>query len=75
MSFLSPSPPPASPPPPPPPPLPPEPVTREEPEVKETRRKVRRAARLRKGRAATILTSGTGVSGPAPVTRKRLLGE
>lgn len=71
MSFLSPSPPP----PPPPSPLPPEPVTRNEPEVEEARRKERLAARLRKGRAATILTSGTGVAGPAPVARKRLLGE
>jgi len=31
-------------------------------------------ARARKGRGSTILTSGLGVQGPAPVERKSLLG-
>lgn len=35
----------------------------------------RRAASLAKGRASTILTSGEGVTGKAPVKLKQLLGE
>ncbi len=65
MSFLAPSPP--SPPPPPP--------TRDDEEVEEAQRRQRLAARLRRGRGATILTSGAGLTDPAPVGRKRLLGE
>lgn len=70
MSFLFPNPSP-----PPPPPVEPTPVTRDDPAVEEARRKERDAARLRLGRAATILTSGAGLAGTGPVTRKRLLGE
>jgi len=64
MSFLAPKPPSL-------PPLP----TRDDEEVEEARRKQRLAARLRRGRGATILTSGAGLTDPAPVGRKRLLGE
>lgn len=67
MSFLAPSPSP----PPPPPPLP----TRNDEEVEEARRKEIIAQRLRRGRVATILTGGQGLTGSAPVGRKRLLGE
>lgn len=67
MSFLSPK----SPASPPPPPV----VTRDDEEVAEARRRERLAARLRAGRAATILTGGAGLTGAAPVSRKRLLGE
>lgn len=68
MSFLAPSP---SAPPPPPPPVP----TPDDPAVDEARRKQQIAARLRQGRSATILTGGLGLSDPAPVARKTLLGE
>ncbi len=67
MSFLFPSPPK-------PPNLPPVP-SRDDEVVAEARRKQRLAARLRKGRASTILTSGQGVLGEAPVVRKTLLGQ
>jgi len=68
MSFLAPKP---SAPPPPPEPVP----TPEDPAVDEARRKQALAARLRQGRAATILTGSLGVTDAAPVTRKTLLGE
>ncbi len=67
MSFLFPSPPK-------PPKLPPVP-SRDDEAVAEARRRQRLAARLRKGRASTILTSGQGVLGEAPVVRKTLLGQ
>lgn len=69
MGFLSPKPPrPLAPPAPP-------PVARDNDDVEEARRKERTAARLRRGRAATILTSGAGLTGAAPIGRKHLLGE
>lgn len=64
MSFLAPK-----------PPSPPPPPSRDDEEVEEARRKQRLAARLRQGRRATILTGGAGLTEPAPVGRKRLLGE
>lgn len=47
--------------PPPEPEPPPPPPTREDPEVKEARADQRRAEKRRKGRRASILTSGEGV--------------
>jgi hypothetical protein len=62
----------SSPTPPPPPPPPPE---RTDAEVQDAALQERlRQARAR-GRAANILTGGEGVTDPAPVARKRLLGE
>ena len=43
--------------------------------VEEARRKEQEAAKRRKGRAATILTTGTGAEGDANVSAKTLLGE
>jgi len=68
MSFLFPKTPSLPPPPPPPP-------TRADPAIEEARRKQRLVARQRQGRASTILTSGQGVLGEAPVRRKTLLGQ
>lgn len=68
MSFLAPSSPPN-------PIPPPAPVARDDTAVLEARQKERRAARLRVGRAATILTGGAGLLDPVSVSRKRLLGE
>ena len=63
-----------SPPKPPPlPPLPPLP-TLKDPEVEARRKRVRLAAVKRRGRVATILTSGEGDLSQAPVTRPELKG-
>lgn len=51
------------------------PPTRDDPAVEESRRKELLAAAKAKGRSSTLLTGGEGVSGDAPVARKRLLGE
>jgi len=45
-----------------------------DPAIEEARRKEVIAARKAKGRAATLLTGGTGVSGQANVQSKSLLG-
>lgn len=63
--FSSPSPPP----PPPPPPVP----TPEDPAVDEARRKLRQAELRRRGRRATILTSGLGDRSAAPTGRPGLV--
>ncbi len=55
----------------PPPPLPPVP-TPEDPAIDAARKKRRLAELRRKGRAATILTSGLGDRSEAPVTRPGL---
>jgi hypothetical protein len=58
-----------------PPPPPPPPPVRSDAEVQEAALQERlRQARVR-GRSANILTGGEGVTGPAPVARKKLLGE
>lgn len=49
--------------------------TREDPEVEEARRRAKVALSKSKGRAATILTGGEGLTGDAPTTKKTLLGE
>ena len=71
MGFLAPKTPPL----PPPPPVPKRDDEATEQAMEEARRKQRLAARLRRGRASTILTSGQGVLGEAPVSRKTLLGQ
>lgn len=65
--FSSPSPP-APPPPPPPPPVP----EIDDPAVEEARHKLRLSQRRRLGRGRTILTSGLGDPGAAPVSRPGL---
>ncbi len=60
---------------PPPPPVPKRDDEATEQAMEEARRKQRLAARLRRGRASTILTSGQGVLGEAPISRKTLLGQ
>jgi len=60
---------------PPPPPVPKRGDEATEQAMEEARRKQRLAARLRRGRASTILTSGQGVLGEAPISRKTLLGQ
>jgi hypothetical protein len=58
-----------------PPPPPPPPPVRSDAEVQEAALQERlRQARVR-GRSANILTGGEGVTGLAPVARKKLLGE
>lgn len=57
---------------PPPPPLPP---TRDDAAVRQAALEERRRRSLAAGRASTIRTGGQGVSGPAPVKTKELLGE
>ena len=59
-----------------PPPLPPPPELPEpaDPKVEEARKRAQIAARNAKGRAATILTGGRGLTGDAPVNKKTLLG-
>lgn len=53
----------------------PAPVTREDPAVQEARRDAqRRAAGLQRGRRATLLTGGAGVTTPATTARATLLG-
>ncbi len=66
MSFLIPSSPPAPP--------PPAPATQDTTDMEDARRKERQAARLRVGRAATILTGGAGL-GVGASSHKSLLGE
>lgn len=66
MSFLIPSSPPSLP--------PPAPVVQDSADMEDARRKERQAARLRVGRAATILTGGSGL-GVGASSRKSLLGE
>lgn len=59
----------------PPTPLPPPRVpTRDDPAVEAARKRAQIAARNAKGRAATILTGGQGLSGDAPTNKKTLLG-
>ncbi len=72
--FSPPSPPPLPPPVPlpPPPELPPPPPTPEDPAVDEARKKLRQSQLRRKGRRATILTSGLGDTGTAPIRRPNL---
>jgi hypothetical protein len=65
--FSSPSPP-APPPPPPPPP------TTDDPVIEDRRRKLQLAELQRRGRAATILTSGLGDLSNVPVDRPTLTG-
>lgn len=66
----------ASPPSPPPaPPALPAPPAPEDPGVLEAAREERRRQRLAAGRQSTILTSGLGAGGQAPVQRKTLLGQ
>ncbi len=60
---------------PPPPPVPKRSDEATEQAMEEARRKQRLAARLRRGRASTILTSGQGVLGEASINRKTLLGQ
>jgi len=57
--------------PPPPAPLPPTP---EDPAVEAARKRAQRAAQNAKGRAATILTGGQGLTGDTPINKKTLLG-
>jgi hypothetical protein len=56
------------------PPPPPPPPTPEDPAIKRRREEVRLAALQRKGRASTVLTSGTGDTTAAPVKRPTLGG-
>ena len=60
----------------PPAPLPPAPPppTPDDPAVEAARKRAQRAARLAKGRAATILTGGQGLTGDTSATKKTLLG-
>jgi hypothetical protein len=44
------------------------------PEVQEARLRERRLTRLRRGRRATLLTGGQGLTGAVPVQGKTLLG-
>jgi hypothetical protein len=60
--------------PPPPPPLPPPPAP-DAPAIRAAEAEARQRARLARGRASTILTGGTGLTEPAPIGRKRLLGD
>lgn len=53
---------------------PPPPPTRDDPAVDAARKRAQIAARNAKGRAATILTGGQGLSGDAPAHKKTLLG-
>lgn len=62
MGFFAPSPPPLPPPPPPPP-------QREDPAVAESKKKLRESELLRKGRAASVLTGGSGVLGDTNLAR------
>lgn len=55
------------------PPPPPPPPARDDKEVQEAALQER--LRQARGRSANILTGGRGVTEPAPVARKRLLGE
>lgn len=65
--------PPSPPPPPPPPELPvvPKPTDKE---ITATRNKARAQAALARGRQDTILTSGMGLTTPAPTAPKTVLG-
>jgi hypothetical protein len=69
--FSSPSPP-TPPAPLPPPPSPP--PTTDDPAIADSRRKLKLAEQQRRGRAATILTSGLGDLSPTPVDRRTLTG-
>lgn len=58
-----------------PPPLPaPLAPTTEDPAVEVARKRAQRAAQNAKGRAATILTGGEGLTGDTPINKKTLLG-
>ena len=57
-----------------PPPAPPPAPTREDPDVEQARRQATVEARRQRGRAATVLTGGQGVTDQAPLRTKRLLG-
>ncbi len=57
---------------PPPPPPPPDPAT--DPAIEEARKREREAAKRRRGRQATILTSGLGDTGDPRVQQPTLLG-
>jgi hypothetical protein len=57
-----------------PPPLPP-PPTLTDADAEDQRRLQREKERKRRGRSSTILTGPLGVTGPAPVQRKTLLGQ
>lgn len=59
-------------PPPPPPPVFPE---TDSLQIKQREAEAKSAARRRRGRRATILTSGLGVTDPVASTKKSLLGE
>ena len=74
MGFLIPKTP-SLPPPPPAPPVPKRDDKATQQAMEEARKKQRLVARLRRGRASTILTSGQGVLGEAPISRKTLLGQ
>ena len=58
--------------PPPPPPPPPEPA--KDPEVEEARSQERHSAKRRRGRQATILTGGLGLTDDPLVQQPKLLG-
>lgn len=60
--------------PPPPAPLPPVPTVTD-PAIEERRLRVKRSEARRSGRRQTILTSGLGVVGDAPVSRPQLTGQ
>jgi len=55
-------------------PLPPPPPDPADPEIEAARKRAQIAARNAKGRAATILTGGRGLSADGPVNKKTLLG-
>jgi len=50
------------------------PPTPEDPAVEAARKRAQRAAQNAKGRAATILTGGQGLTGDTPINKKTLLG-
>ena len=50
------------------------PPTPEDPEIEKERRRKRLAAKQRKGRASTLLTSGEGDTSPTPAPVRKLLG-
>jgi len=59
-----------------PPPLPPTPLPSDDSlQIKQREEDAKSAIRRRRGRRATILTSGLGVTDPVAATKKTLLGE
>jgi len=70
--FSKPSPPPAPPPPPPPSPVAEDPAVRAS--TNEQLRRAQAAQRNIRGRAATLLTGGQGVTGGSNLARRALLG-